>query len=236
MAALGFELIIQRGLCPDGVELVGYDQAPPTGYVQSIDKEPWPLGQKYFRRRSQHVEPFERRLSDLEDPLVLRYLNAKDDSAVEKFFSRFGLTDDLSTRHKGVPEFAIDRGDVLAQKRSFGLLLRQACGEASSAHALDRHLFERSQELTGRLLRDPETKSLRVAFQAAYLSEFMVWEIVSAAVNGVRLATCEHCGVLFLTGPLTGRRSHAHYHADKCRVAAMRARNAHKNGGGHVRP
>jgi hypothetical protein len=225
-------MILQWTRCPDGVELVGYEGASPrpTGSVSSIDQALHPLGQQRFRSRSQRIEPIERRLSDLEDPLVLRYLNARDDSALEKLFSRFGLPHDFGTYQRD--PLAMDRGDVLRQQRTFELLLRRACGGAKSVHTLDSYLIEKS-ELSGRLLRDPETNSLRVAFQAPYPNEFMLWEIVSAAVNGAELATCEHCGVLFLTGSLTGRRSHARYHADKCRVAAMRARN--RGGSTHVR-
>jgi hypothetical protein len=63
------------------------------------------------------------------------------------------------------------------------------------------------------------------------LTNFMKMEIAMAAMHGAKLATCEHCGAVFLTGPLTGRRSHAKYCSDRCRVAAMRARN---KGGANV--
>jgi hypothetical protein len=36
---------------------------------------------------------------------------------------------------------------------------------------------------------------------------------------------CDHCGGVYWTGHRTGRRSHAKYCSDRCRVAAMRARN-----------
>jgi hypothetical protein len=66
----------------------------------------------------------------------------------------------------------------------------------------------------------------RMLLRCKSLGDFMHMETVTAAVQGAKLATCEHCGAAFLTGPLTGRRSHAKYCSARCRVAAMRARNA----------
>jgi hypothetical protein len=54
-----------------------------------------------------------------------------------------------------------------------------------------------------------------------------IWlEVRLAAEKGCKLARCANCNDGFLTGPLTGRRSHAKYCSDRCRVAAMRARQA----------
>ena len=65
--------------------------------------------------------------------------------------------------------------------------------------------------------------------ECPHLTQFMTMEIAMIAMHGAKLGTCEHCGAVFLTGPLTGRRSHAKYCSDRCRVAAMRARNAAKS-------
>ncbi|AWM23719.1 hypothetical protein AOX55_0000439 [Sinorhizobium fredii CCBAU 25509] len=70
--------------------------------------------------------------------------------------------------------------------------------------------------------------SMRFVLKADTLYDFMVMEVAAIHEAGAAAASCEHCGKIFLTGPLTGRRSHAKYCSDRCRVAAMRARNAAK--------
>jgi hypothetical protein len=54
----------------------------------------------------------------------------------------------------------------------------------------------------------------------------MLMEVAMIVAHDVRVAECEHCGTVFLTGALTWRRAHARFCSDKCRVAAMRARQA----------
>jgi hypothetical protein len=58
-----------------------------------------------------------------------------------------------------------------------------------------------------------------------HLIGLMAMETAMVAQSGARTFTCEHCGNLFLIGPL-GLRSHSRYCSDRCRVAAMRDRNA----------
>jgi hypothetical protein len=67
--------------------------------------------------------------------------------------------------------------------------------------------------------------ALRMLLACYDLTTFMSMEVAMAAMQGAKLGTCDHCGNVFLTGPLTGRRSHAKYCSARCRVAAMRARN-----------
>jgi hypothetical protein len=66
----------------------------------------------------------------------------------------------------------------------------------------------------------------RITLFARSLIGLMRMEAAMIVTNDVRLAKCENDGVLFLTGPLTGRRSHAKFCSDRCRVAAMRRRQA----------
>jgi hypothetical protein len=76
--------------------------------------------------------------------------------------------------------------------------------------------------LTSFHLRDGKPQMLA---QCDYLLDFMRMEIGMIALNGAKLVACEHCKNLFLTGPSTSRRIHAAHCSDRCRVAAMRARN-----------
>ena len=51
-------------------------------------------------------------------------------------------------------------------------------------------------------------------------------QIAMAAMHGAKLATCEHWRCISHWSALNAaRRSHAKYCSDRCRVAAMRARN-----------
>jgi hypothetical protein len=68
----------------------------------------------------------------------------------------------------------------------------------------------------------------RMVLEAATVRDFMALEVATAYEAGAQITACRHCGNSFLFGPYTGRRSHAKYCADRCRVAAMRARNAKK--------
>jgi hypothetical protein len=52
---------------------------------------------------------------------------------------------------------------------------------------------------------------------------FMFQEVAMVAANGARLATCERCGDVFLTGKLTKRRITSRFCRDLCRVSAHRA-------------
>ena len=49
--------------------------------------------------------------------------------------------------------------------------------------------------------------------------------IAAQLLFGCRVAECGHCGLRFLTGPKTGRRSSAKYCRDTHRVAAARQRS-----------
>jgi hypothetical protein len=66
----------------------------------------------------------------------------------------------------------------------------------------------------------------RFVLRADTLYDFMVLETAVIHEVGAVAMLCEHCHKVVITGPLTGRRAHAKYCSDRCRVAAMRARNA----------
>jgi hypothetical protein len=66
----------------------------------------------------------------------------------------------------------------------------------------------------------------RLLLESESFVGFMLMEVAMIVAHGARVAECEKCGTIFLTGPLTWRRAHAVYCSDRCRVAAMRARQA----------
>ena len=75
---------------------------------------------------------------------------------------------------------------------------------------------------------DSDTDSERLTLHPENLFGLMALEVALAHEAGATATACEHCGKFFLTGPLTGRRSHSKYCSDRCRVAAMRKRNARR--------
>ena len=65
----------------------------------------------------------------------------------------------------------------------------------------------------------------RLVYRVGNLLAFMAMEAALIAEAGAKAKHCENCLTLFIHGPRTGRRSHAEYCSDKCRVAALRKRN-----------
>ncbi|WP_133116155.1 hypothetical protein [Mesorhizobium wenxiniae] len=70
------------------------------------------------------------------------------------------------------------------------------------------------------------TYQSRLSLKAKSLHAFMCMEVAAAAAAEAALGRCENCENRILTGPATGRRSSSKYCSDRCRVAAMRKRQA----------
>ena len=75
-------------------------------------------------------------------------------------------------------------------------------------------------------LEAQDGRTPRLVLAAESLLDYMTMECAFVAMVGARTAACKNCGDFYLTGPLTGRRSHSLYCSDKCRMAAMRKRQA----------
>jgi hypothetical protein len=161
------------------------------------------------------------RRPNLEDPIVIRFANARDDEARRRFLSDYGLL---------LPGSEVERGEILDTQTYFRRLLAQAgSGKTEKVSAVNTALAShRGFALAPSLDLAGGTDAVRLSLKPQSLLAFMLMEVAMVALHGARLATCNHCGEMFLTGPLTWRRSHARFHADRCRVAAMRARNAER--------
>jgi hypothetical protein len=169
-----------------------------------------------FSFESDDGEDFELRISDLEDPLVVRFINAWGKGEVPAFLTRFG-----PLRREPMYDLEIDlRAEELAIRLVSSTNQETRWRNANSVnlmlHNVDLKVgFEWDLEvLAGRLVLRPDT-----------LLDFMRFEIAAAHEAGAVTTECAHCGKVYLTGPLTGRRSHSKFCADRCRVAAMRLRN-----------
>jgi hypothetical protein len=216
-----FRLRLVAPLCPDGVKLVHLETYPDViafGYG--------PSGPDWFVYCSDRMQQRTtiRDVVDLEDALVVRFVNATDDVKLIRFLSRFGLPEDLF-RYVGIGG-GEPRNIVLGRQRVLRGLLEDA-GSGDAARALKAgntslHRVGRddpSLEPGGRMVRTMQN-----------LMDFMYMEVAAAAAIGVRLASCKRCGDLFLTGPLTTRRATATYCGDRCRVGAHRAKRNSKGG------
>jgi hypothetical protein len=211
--------------CPDGIELVDYAElSPPPAEWLPLLWEP----DKVFRCKTDRRFPILLSVN-LEDPVVLHFINARDDNARARFLARFGF---LSNLHLDVdfrmpPTWTPDRSWPVGTRDDFVRAqgeLRQLLALAGSDQEQEA---EKSINLRLDSIRfDPVFEARRMSFKLRDLFSLLVREIIMVAENNARFTTCERCEAGILTGPGTGRRSHATYCSDRCRVAAMRARNA----------
>lgn len=173
-----------------------------------------------FQPRSERREPVSIRTTDLSNPAVIQFLNAHDD--LVPFLSRY-TAGSLVPIGPQAPAFSkwnmlkFLQGDLRRHLTAAGGPNPLDALVALSHPVVDLHaVFRLEGDKPQMLLRCED------------LIGFMKMETALVALEGAKLAACEHCGNLFLTGSSTSRRSHATYCSDRCRVAAMRAR---KKGG-----
>jgi len=205
MREFGLRLVGPR--CPDGVELVHRDRSP------DFECRYGRTGRDWFSYQSRRRERVIREAVDLEDALVIRFVNATDDNKRIAFLSRFGLPGGI------LPHWSCEpRNWILGEQRVLRTLLDRA-GSGDAAEAIKA--ANKSLRRTGRLSLEPGG---RIVWTTESLMSFMYVETVIAAQNGARLASCKRCDDLFLTGALTKRRSTATYCRDRCRVGAHRAK------------
>src|SRR5215813_13061682 len=81
MAMYGLLYSYER--CPDGVELHDYGEP-----LRQLESEP--RGQM-FRSRTQRRDPVRLEIANLENPVVVEFVNARDDERAADFLSKYGL-------------------------------------------------------------------------------------------------------------------------------------------------
>lgn len=213
MALTGISVLWDH--CPDGVEIFDYPQEPARKNATVIGG---PFGQ-HFRYKSERREAQRFEAVDLSDPIFLRYANARTDDDLRAFFWTYGFRSDVA-------EVSVEL-EREAQSR-FRVQISEACsGDQDRATAAMRILLD-GVRIVPKYMQTADLTP-RMVMENRSLHGYMCMEVGTAASNDARLAHCENCGKGFLTGPLTGRRSHAKYCGDRCRVAAMRKRNAGKD-------
>jgi hypothetical protein len=225
-------LILETRRCPDGFELASRDVRV-TDYQHGTD---WIEHKERFLSRTERREPLRVELRNLEAPAVLQFVNARDDGAISRFLSKYGwLSEEENPRYA---PYGSEYELVSTSQKQFRLWLTSA-GAGNPVEAvrglLGEHYYEGIDfpglgkiELEPTFHLPAEGGPPQMLLNCSDLTNFMKMEIAMVAMHGVKLATCEQCHDFFLTGPLTGRRSHAKYCSDRCRVAALRARNRAK--------
>jgi hypothetical protein len=200
---------------------------------------------------SGETEPVTCQMRNLEQPVVIRFVNARFERSshdgMAGFLGRYGFPTALpvSGLFRGFESKMRLKSLQKRQRR----LLRIAGGVTPTlaVQIVNETLAHRKFDISSlygisgpiakpaqlRLLpkleypREPhDGETPRLVLAAESLFDYMTMECAFVAMVGARMAACKNCGDLYLTGPLTGRRSHSLYCSDKCRVAAMRKRQA----------
>lgn len=208
-------LALEWSRCPDGVEI--YEITPDEGNSLLTRLASQAIKGPRYRYRSDRRVPAVYDAVNLENPIVLHFINTQTDDERRAFFDRFGMgtregeqsVDDVGTWH-----------GYLAASATLAL------GGVADVRASTVNNLVGRVSLTPSFDYSGEGGQSRMVMHPKSLNQFMCMEIAVAATNGVSMRMCDHCGKLFFTGPLTGRRSTAKFCSDRCRVAAMRKRNA----------
>jgi hypothetical protein len=144
---------------------------------------------------------------NLENPIFLHFLNCRTDADFVKFLDRF------------YDEEQVELDELRKRSAAIRLMLDNSLGSVNL-------LLAGSEVYSVELLRIEGAK--RLVLVATRTNDYMALEIATAWEAGATMTACQHCDRRFLFGPHTGRRSHAKYCSDRCRVAAARLRKATK--------
>ncbi len=213
------DLKLEWQRCPDGVEVIDLPTPPPrteivrVGFynlrrqrVPSIFDEVG--GGWHFRCKSDDRKRLPLTMN-LEDPVVVRFINATTIDALIKFFGRYGLPDG---RGETAVEVETDRRAGFTE-----MLEKAASGDPDLAGPAVARL---NKDIRLRPAFDEQSR--RLVLRVGSLRDFMAMEIVLAAVAGARLGRCRSCGSIFLTGLGTGGRSTRKFCGDRCRQRRWR--------------
>lgn len=176
---------------------------------------------RMFRARSAEFRDVNYTVADLEEPLSVRLANCKTSADHAKFIRAYGFP-------AGGDHAEVSLMVMLSEEMTESLEMCAASSIEKVVHA--RKLVERIEYLSPAIELDDDQVLPRVVTGVNTLAELMRLEVVFAFEAGAAFQRCEHCGSGFLTGPMTKRRSSSKFCSDRCRVAALRRRNAAQAG------
>lgn len=217
-------IILHHAVCPDGVEIrenpIPLDFHVYEGkHYGNLRKKKQSLTGRWFMPRTGELKKFARTSVDLTDPLSMRFMNTTDEESLTQFYSRFGLRYWDETKM-----FPVER--EMAYRDLFKThvkLVLSNLDPLKKRKGLQHFVVGTNINPYLHPITDGD---IRMGLAALQLEDAMRLEVLVAIANGVKLAFCENCQQALYTGPLTGNRSHAKYCSNRCRVAAMRKRNA----------
>jgi hypothetical protein len=176
----------------------------------------------FFHPLSERREPVHVVTADLDDPVVLQFVNARDGDALVQFMSKYSAGDLYTPEDPPRTWFAPSLSAAkIADMRDYVRQKLARAGSSDQVEALVSLSEPRIETKATFHLRDGKAQML---LRCHHLFDFMRLEVATIAVEGAKLVTCGHCGNYFLAGPGTSRRADALHCSDKCRVGAMRAR------------
>jgi hypothetical protein len=203
-------VVTQR--CPEGVELAD----PPSQEIgEATVRGDVALAGPTVRFKSPNRDELRLYLHTLENLVALRFINARSDAQLLSFFQRYGLL---------IADFPIEVSGARSRQGSLENAFRTLLINDTLERPKAREWFARSLNKVPPLvqLHFGQQGSFQFELRGRSLWQFMALEIAAAAAKGVRLHECANCGDAFITGPLTGRREHAKFCSDKCRVKHFR--------------
>ena len=189
----------------------------PVDGVEKVEDE---AGADVFAPRSDRIEDFALHITDLENPVALRFINAwlELDQTMTSFLSRFGM---LKQVDQPTP---VKDADLLWKELSVRLMESTDRSGVPKRKAIYINALLEDAPTKLSFDWDPDSDTERLTLHPENLFGLMALEVALAHEAGATTTACDYCHKLFLIGPLTGRRSHAKYCSDRCRVAAMRKR------------
>ena len=189
--------------CRDGIGIADRPDWDPRDRALNLEG-------KYRTKRTKRLRFH---LTNLSDPLVLRYANAHTIEMMRAFYSENGLP------YLG-EDSPVFRPAAVPQSGLFQSLLKCGAGphhpRAEEANTiLQRHRLRPRLAVTGK-------RGLAIEFEINSLRNYMELECVAIAQAGALLVQCPVDGKFFLKGPLTGRRIDTKTCSDRCRMKASR--------------
>lgn len=195
----------------DGVDLVDRGPKRVEGTTLLTEHE---VGGLWYQPRSDRQTPVIYGISDLENPVAIKFINARSDEKRAAFFSMHGF---LFEQQEASQEDTGRRQDDFLGFFAGVSAARSPSALKSINEIIEQFSLQPSLEFA--------TQPAKLVLRTQSLFAYMAMEGAFALSVGAQLALCENCAKAFLTGSMTGRRSHAKYCSDRCRVAAMRKRN-----------
>lgn len=219
-----FPLSLEWSRCPDGIETVDRgEREDVNGFGEKISGRP----KKWLRGRTDRRAPVLLESIDLESPLALQYVNTRTPEARIGFMERYGFLVEGIIADDGAEEWPADW--VEDQHESLCHALTKSFGKSVAEKSTDLNALLQSAHLKTSVEFAGDGKG-RMVFHPQSLLHLMCLEVTTAAINEVDLARCANCNDAFFTGRMAHRRIDAKFCSDRCRVAAMRKRNAAKAG------